>query len=87
MAAQGVNTEIRPALNAVCDIFRSDVFSKLRSGMEHAVEVAEKSGSAKFLKDSQEASESAEALIKELDSLVDCCDRYNEQLKRLEDAL
>lgn len=87
MGAQSFSTDIVGNLNSVTSFAREETLAKLKAGAEAAVDVAKKTGSAQFIAETEAHLEGANALIKKFSSLCDCCDRYAEQNRKLEEAL
>lgn len=87
MGAQSLNTEIRPRLKEVQDVFTSGLFKKMRSGIDNAADCAKTSGSTKLIKSCEAAREGTESMITVFNSLMDCVDRYEQQLRKVEEAL
>ncbi|MEY8333075.1 hypothetical protein AALB53_08225 [Lachnospiraceae bacterium 47-T17] len=87
MAVQSMNTEIAGKLNNVTSFLRDDTFVKLRQGSEAAIECAKKTGSEKFIKEAEAHYDAAMNLTKFFESLCECCDKYAEQLVKLDAAL
>ena len=85
--AQTINTDVRTKLNAVIDLFKDDLFGKMRNGVQATLECAQTSGSEKLIKSCEAASEGTDAMIKVFDSLIECAERYSVQLQKLENAM
>ena len=85
--AEVLNTEVRKKVDAVVEMFEGELFPKMKSGMENATECATKAGSDKLIASCKAAEEGTQAMIVVFQSLVECCKTYNEQLKKLENAL
>ena len=85
--AQLMNTEIRGKLQTVTDYFKEELFQKMKGGIESAKECADQAGVGKLSRSCDAAAEGTDAMIKVFSSLVECCEKYNEYLKRTEDAL
>lgn len=85
--SQVLNTDVIPKLDVVIEAFRSGIFTNMRSGIENARECANKAGAPKLVQSCDAAAEGTDAMIRTLEEMIECAERYKEQLKKVQDAL
>lgn len=71
-----IDTSVVPKIESVADLFNSGVFVKIRAGAENTLEISQKTGSDKLVRNAEQTVEKIEEVILMFKSLLECCDEY-----------